>query len=141
MYWRLPPKAPTGRPPPMILPKVVRSGSMPKRAWAPPKAARKPVMTSSKMSRAPYWRGDLAQAFEEAGPGQDKAHVGGHGFDDDGGDAFAMPAEDLAHGVKIVVGASRVSATTAAGTPGVPGMEKVATPEPAAARKGSAWPW
>ena len=48
--------------------------------------------------------GDLAQAFEEAGLGQDEAHVGGHGFDDDGGDAFAMLAEDLAHGLKVVVG-------------------------------------
>ena len=31
-----PPTAPTGKPPPMILPKLVRSGVMPKRPWAPP---------------------------------------------------------------------------------------------------------
>ena len=42
---------------------------------------------------------------------------------------------------KSLYGASSVSATTASGTPGVPGTEKVATPDPAAARKGSAWPW
>ena len=41
--------------PPMILPKVVRSGRMPSRSWAPPGATRKPVMTSSKIRIAP-WR-------------------------------------------------------------------------------------
>ena len=50
-----PPNAPTGRPPPMILPSVVRSGRMPSRSCAPPGATRKPVMTSSKIRSAP-WR-------------------------------------------------------------------------------------
>lgn len=37
----------------MILPRVVRSGVMPKRVCAPPYSARKPVITSSMMSSAP----------------------------------------------------------------------------------------
>ena len=55
MMSRRPPNAPTGRPPPITLPSVVRSGRMPKRACAPPSATRKPVITSSKISTAP-WR-------------------------------------------------------------------------------------
>ena len=52
----LPPYAPTGRPPPMILPSVVRSGVMPKCSCAQPLAMRKPVITSSKHSSAPSSR-------------------------------------------------------------------------------------
>ena len=48
-----PAMAPTGMPPPRILPRVVRSGVTPTYSWAPPKASRNPVMTSSKMSTAP----------------------------------------------------------------------------------------
>ena len=46
MTARRPPTAPIGSPPPMILPKVVRSGSPPYLAWAPPWATRK-LITSS----------------------------------------------------------------------------------------------
>ncbi len=55
MISRRPPKAPTGIPPPMTLPNVVRSGVMPYKPCAPPKATRKPVITSSKISTAPDW--------------------------------------------------------------------------------------
>src|SRR5215211_3357447 len=48
-----PPNAASGRPPPAILPKIVRSGITPYRSWAPPRAIRKPVITSSKTSNAP----------------------------------------------------------------------------------------
>jgi hypothetical protein len=48
-----PPNAPTGKPPPMILPNVDKSGVMPNRSCAPPRASRKPVITSSKISNAP----------------------------------------------------------------------------------------
>src|SRR4051794_3756685 len=44
-----------GMPPPMILPRVVRSGVTPNIACAPPRPTRKPVITSSKTSSAP-WR-------------------------------------------------------------------------------------
>src|SRR5439155_567974 len=49
-----PPKAPTGRPPPMIFPNVVRSGRTPNRSCAPPHAIRN-EMTSSKIRTIP-WR-------------------------------------------------------------------------------------
>src|SRR2546428_821443 len=55
-----PPKAPTGRPPPMILPNVVRSGRTPKRSCAPPHAIRN-EMTSSKIRRIP-WRSVSARS-------------------------------------------------------------------------------
>ena len=48
-----PPKAPTGMPPPMTLPSVVRSGLMPSSFCAQPRSTRKPVITSSKISSAP----------------------------------------------------------------------------------------
>src|SRR2546423_197118 len=51
-----PPYAPTGNPPPITFPRQVRSGSIPYRCCAPPRATRKPVITSSKMSRAPAAR-------------------------------------------------------------------------------------
>jgi len=51
-----PPNAPTGRPPPMTLPKQLKSGVMPKRSCAPPFAKRNPVITSSKMSSEPLAR-------------------------------------------------------------------------------------
>mmetsp|Transcript_6842 Transcript_6842/g.29133 ORF Transcript_6842/g.29133 Transcript_6842/m.29133 type:complete len:205 (-) Transcript_6842:783-1397(-) len=53
MISRLPPYAPTGRPPPITLPMVVRSGVTPQYSCAHPLEMRKPVITSSKVSRAP----------------------------------------------------------------------------------------
>ena len=47
------PTAPIGRPPPITLPNVVRSGVTSYLAWAPPASRRNPVITSSKISRAP----------------------------------------------------------------------------------------
>ena len=48
--------AATGNPPPSPFAIVVRSGVTPKYSWAPPRANRNPVMTSSKMSSAPCRR-------------------------------------------------------------------------------------
>ena len=44
-------KAPTGSPPPMTFPKVTISAAILRRSCAPPGAKRKPVITSSKISR------------------------------------------------------------------------------------------
>ena len=54
MMSRRPPMAATGKPPPSALAIVVRSGVTPYSAWAPPRATRKPVITSSKMSTMPF---------------------------------------------------------------------------------------
>ena len=56
-----PPYAPIGMPPPMILPSTVRSGRTPKRACAPPRPTRNPVITSSKISSAPSARRQVAR--------------------------------------------------------------------------------
>jgi hypothetical protein len=50
---RDPPIAPIGKPPPITLPKQVMSGFTSYFACAPPWPIRNPVMTSSKMSKAP----------------------------------------------------------------------------------------
>ena len=50
---RRPPKAPTGSPPPITLPKHHRSGVTPDQPVAPAGPRRKPVITSSKISSAP----------------------------------------------------------------------------------------
>ena len=49
-----PPYAPTGMPPPMILPSVVMSGVTPYRPCAQFLCTRKPVMTSSKIRTTPW---------------------------------------------------------------------------------------
>ena len=54
MTSRRPAKAATGKPPPMALAKVHRSGVTPKYSWAPPSARRKPVRVSSKTISTPY---------------------------------------------------------------------------------------
>ena len=48
-----PPNAAAGSPPPMTLPKVIRSGVTPSRPNQPDGLTRKPVRTSSRMSSAP----------------------------------------------------------------------------------------
>ena len=50
----------------MTLPRIVRSGVTPSRSCAPPRATRKPEITSSKTSSAPLRVGLLAQELEEA---------------------------------------------------------------------------
>mmetsp|Transcript_35993 Transcript_35993/g.88682 ORF Transcript_35993/g.88682 Transcript_35993/m.88682 type:complete len:245 (-) Transcript_35993:789-1523(-) len=52
MISRRPPYAPTGRPPPITLPMVVRSGITPQYSCALPRLMRNPVMTSSKHNSA-----------------------------------------------------------------------------------------
>ena len=93
MMRRAPPKAPTGMPPPMTLPKVARSGAMPVSSAAPPRARRNPEITSSKISSAPCALRERTQLLQELGALQQQAVVGRHRFDDDGGDARALACE------------------------------------------------
>ena len=51
-----PPKAAAGSPPPITLPKVVRSPATPSRPYQPDLVTRKPVSTSSMISSEPYSR-------------------------------------------------------------------------------------
>jgi hypothetical protein len=93
MMSRRPPKAPTGMPPPITLPSVVRSGVMPNRPCAPTGPTRKPVITSSKISTAPCCVHSVRIALEEGARRHDEVHVADHRLDDDAGDAVAMAAE------------------------------------------------
>ena len=76
-----PPYAPTGNPPPITLPSVVRSGLMPYSCCAPPKATRKPVMTSSKISSAPVLCECSRSASQEARRRRHATHVAHDRFD------------------------------------------------------------
>ena len=77
-----PPNAPTGSPPPMTLPRHVRSGRTPSRPWAPPRATRKPVITSSKISSAPTRSHSARRPSRKPGRGGTRSHVRGDRLDD-----------------------------------------------------------
>ncbi len=50
-----PPNAAAGKPPPMTLPNVIRSGTTPSTPYQPAFEVRKPVMTSSETNSAPFF--------------------------------------------------------------------------------------
>ncbi len=58
--------APTGKPPPKILPKTVMSGNTLKNCCAPPGESLNPVMTSSKTSKAPFSEHSSLNAFKNS---------------------------------------------------------------------------
>ena len=68
---------------------------------APPRATRKPEITSSRIKQRPAGVGALAQQLEEARAGRDEAHVGGQRLGDDRREL--VPTGRLLHG-----GAQRV---------------------------------
>ena len=102
MISRRPPYAPTGRPPPMTLPSVVRSGVIPYSACAPPGCTRKPVMTSSKHEERALARRELAQPLEKALRGHDEPHVPRDRLDDHRGDLVRVRGEQLLDAVEVV---------------------------------------
>ncbi len=82
MTSRRPPKAPTGSPPPITLPKHQRSGVAPDQPVAPAGPSRKPVMTSSRSRRAPLALQASRSPSRNPGSGAE-VHVGRHGLLDD----------------------------------------------------------
>lgn len=82
-----------------------------------------------------------AQALEKAFFRQDQTHVGRDGFHNDGREILAVQVKEIPDRAEVVVRREQGVAHGGFGTPGVPGMDRVATPEPALARKESAWPW
>src|ERR1035438_2059467 len=92
-----PPKAPTGSPPPMIFPRAVRSGAIFSISWTPPFARRKPVITSSKIRRAPLLEQDLLRWARNPG-------VSGRGVVE--GQHDGLPCKRLrdARAVRVAVG-------------------------------------
>src|ERR1035438_5089392 len=65
-----PPKAAHGSPPPITLPNVTRSPGTPSMPYQPDEVTRKPVSTSSMISRAPAdWHNDASAALNPAAGG------------------------------------------------------------------------
>ena len=87
----------------MTLPKIERSGVMPKRACAPPSATRKPVMTSSNTSSAPCCVHSDAERVEKTRRGRDEAHVRGDRFDEHGRDLGAGSSKTRVERGDVVV--------------------------------------
>ena len=98
-----PPNAASGSPPPTIFPRIVRSGRTPKRSWAPPRATRKPVITSSNTSSAPEASQSARSASRKPGCGRDAAHVPGDRLDEDRGEVLAAALDGGGGEVDVVV--------------------------------------
>ncbi len=125
----------------MTLPSVVRSGRMPNRAWAPPGPIRKPVMTSSKMSSAPSCRVISRRCSRKPGSGAMTPAFATTGSTTTAAICPACSANASVTAVASLNGSTIVSAATGAGTPALPGIASVATPDPASTRSPSEWPW
>ena len=136
-----PPNAAAGSPPDMTLPKVVRSPATPSMPHQPRSPARKPVMTSSITRSAPL--SEHRARSSSLNPGS-------------GGTVPMLPAAAsvitqaisspwLANATRTasmsLYGSTIVSCAVAPVTPGESGRAKVASPEPASARRASTWPW
>jgi hypothetical protein len=114
---------------------------MSNRFCAPPQATRKPVITSSKIRSAP-WRSQRARSpARKPATGGTRLMLPAMGSTMTAAISPAFSANRRSTASRSLYGASRVSAVTAAGTPGEEGTPIVAAPEPAATRNGSACPW
>ena len=123
MTSRRPPKAPTGKPPPITLPKHHRSGRTPRSSDAPPAPRRNPVMTSSKISSAP------ARSHAWRSPSRNPATGATSPMLAATGSTMTAATSAPISGTTLY-GTTRVSATAAAGTPADAGSPSVATPLP-----------
>ena len=108
----------------MILPSVVRSGSTPKRSWAPPQATRKPVMTSSKMSRAPYRVHRARQASRKPGSGGTTPMLPATGSTMSAAISSPRSANRVVNDSTSLYSTSSVSAVVALVTPGLSGSDE-----------------
>ncbi len=87
---RFAPNAASGSPPPMDFARQMMSGFTPKYSLAPPQASFAPVFTSSKISSAPFFVADIAQALEKTGLWHAQPHVHQDGLKDDRRDLPGM---------------------------------------------------
>ena len=114
----------------MTLPKHHRSGVDPgQRSVAPPGPGRNPVITSSKMSRAPTRVAGRPQALQEPGRRRHQVHVGRHRLDDDAGHVARRARAPRCRG------RPGCRPPPPSGTPAEPGRPSVATPLPAAGQQ------
>src|ERR1019366_8441067 len=104
----------------MILPRIVRSGATPNCSWAPPRATRKPEITSSKMSSAPVASARSRSSARKPGSGGTRPMLAGTGSARIAANRWRSVAATSAWA--SFQGTITVAAATAAGTPGLAGM-------------------
>ena len=139
-----PPNAPTGMPPPMILPSTVKSPRTPYAPCAPCGPTRKPVITSSIISRLPAASQRARTPSRKPGCGGTQLMLPATGSMMTAATpspAAAAAAKTASTESKSLKRAVSVSRATAAGTPSESGTPPVSAPEPAFTSKPSAWPW
>ncbi len=140
-----PPNAPTGRPPPITLPKVIRSGDHPSCApsspYMPDRLTRNPVITSSVISSAPSaWAASASPALKPASGGTTPMFAAAASVIT----AAISPgwrANASRTAARSLYGSTITSAVVALVTPAESGSANVATPEPAEASRASTCPW
>ena len=127
-----PPNAAAGKPPPITLPNVIRSGVQPSRAPSRPHCprgeARKPGHhLVADEQRAVVGTG-RREELVEAGLGRDHTHVAGAASVMTQAIRSPSLGEEARHGVAVVVGQQPGQAVAVSGTPGVPGTASVVRP-------------
>ncbi len=136
-----PPNAAAGRPPPITLPKVIRSAAMPSRPNQPDRVTRNPVSTSSMISSAPYsWQSPASSSLNPAAGGTTPMFAG-HASVITQAICSPCSANACRTAAASLYGSTSVSAAIAPVTPGESGSPKAATPDPAAASRASTCPW
>ena len=134
------PVAPTGMPPPMILPSTeVRRDA--ERACAPPRATRNPVITSSKTSSVPCRAVSSRSSSRNPGTGGTTPMFAATGSTITAATRPGLRSNRARTLAGSLYRASSVCAAASAVTPALAGSDSVASPEPACARSPSAWPW
>ncbi len=146
MMSRRPPKAAAGMPPPMTLPRQVRSGVMPYSACAQPSATRKPVITSSKISTVPCSVHSARMACRNAVVARTRFMLPATGSTMTAAISLPWRAKASRRASASLYGRTMVCLTTSSGTPAEEGAfcvvsAKVSRPEPALTSRLSACPW
>ena len=128
-------------PPPMILPKVTRSARTPKYSWAPPGARRKPVITSSKISRAPCLSHRARRPSRKPGAGPTTPMLAATGSTITAATWPGFCSSRASTLAKSLNWAVRVSLAAPTGTPALLGWPPARAEEPALTSIQSEWPW
>ena len=114
---------------------------MPKRSWAPPRATRKPVITSSKISTLPAFVQQSRRVSRKPGTGGTQFMLPATGSTITAAISPARASNAARTAWLSLNGSTSVSAATAAGTPAESGLPSVSRPEPAFTSSASTWPW
>ena len=137
-----PPYAPTGKPPPTILPSTVRSGVSPKQLLRPAvgqaEAGHHLVVDQQRavLLRQP------AQFRAELGRRRDQAHVADDRLEDDAGDLVALRLERFAQRRRRRCSAARACRRCSpSARRGCSGTPSVVALDPAETSRLSTWPW